>query len=140
MPVSMDPQPAEDEIECGNCGAYIHLELTRCPNCGVNLYEPGQVPEREDRLKTHQEGFFSRLEGFLRQITKRPYPVDELFGAALNQAALYNNLLNKVSGDHAAVERLVEYESRQAPGGTRLAWLKSAIRRWEQDNRSHPGE
>lgn len=140
MPVSIDPQPADDEIECGRCGAYIYHGLSRCPNCDVNLYEPEEDFNRHQRPIPQREGFFDRLDAFFRRFTKRPYPVDDLFGATLNQAALYNDLLNKVSGDHAAVERLVEYESRQAPGGTRLAWLESAIRRWEQDNRSHPGE
>jgi len=45
LPTSIDPQPGENEFECANCGAYVHYELTRCPNCGINLYEP----EDEDR-------------------------------------------------------------------------------------------
>jgi hypothetical protein len=138
MPVSIDPQPADDEIECGNCGAYIYHGLTRCPNCGVNLYEPEEDPEQDRRPSSAWEGTFSRLETFLRRITRRPYPVDDLFGAAINQAGLYNDLLNKVGGDHATVERLVDYESRQASDGNRLVWLANAIRRWEHDNHSSP--
>ena len=29
-----------NEIECARCGGVFHMELTRCPHCGVNLYEP----------------------------------------------------------------------------------------------------
>jgi len=140
MPVSIDPQPADDEIECGRCGAYIYHELTRCPKCGVNLYEPEDGSEQVHRSNPRQEGFFDRLDAFFRQLTKRPYPVDDLFGAAINQAGLYNDLLNKVGGDHPTVERLINYESQQLPNGNRLAWLENAIRRWEQDNRSSPVE
>lgn len=136
MPVSIDPQPADDEIECGRCGAYIYHELTRCPNCGVNLYEPDDDSDPDRRPNPDREGFFSRMDAFLRRLTKRPYPVDDLFGAAINQAGLYNDLLNKVGGDPAIVERLVYYESQHMPNGNRLTWLENAIRRWEQDNRS----
>jgi hypothetical protein len=145
MPISIDPLPADDEIECGRCGAYFYIELTRCPKCGVNLYEPdGGI--LQDRRKAYrpanprQEGFFARLDAFFRRLTKRPYPADELFGAAINQAGLYNDLLNKVGGDHPTVERLINYESQQMPNGNRLTWLENAIRRWEQDNRSSSGE
>jgi hypothetical protein len=40
MPISITPPPGEDELECAQCGAYFYYELTRCPNCGVNIYEP----------------------------------------------------------------------------------------------------
>jgi len=140
MPVSIDPQPADDEIECGNCGANIYHGLTRCPNCGVNLYEPEEDPDQDRHPSPPREGVFSRLEGFFRQITRRPYPVDELFGAAIDKAGLYNDLLNKVGGDHATADRLVEFESRLMPDSNRLAWIKNAIRHWEQDNRSSRGK
>jgi hypothetical protein len=40
MPTSITPPPAEDELECARCGAYFYYELTHCPSCGVNIYEP----------------------------------------------------------------------------------------------------
>ena len=40
MPSSLTPPPAEDEFECAQCDAYVHVGRTRCPNCGVNLYKP----------------------------------------------------------------------------------------------------
>jgi len=40
MPFSLDPQPAENEIECARCGAHVYIGLSRCPECGVNLFEP----------------------------------------------------------------------------------------------------
>ena len=49
MPTSIDPQPAEDELECARCGAYFYYELTRCPNCGVNIYEPEDEEDDFDR-------------------------------------------------------------------------------------------
>jgi hypothetical protein len=136
MPTSIDPLPADDEIECGRCGAYLYHELTRCPKCGVNLYEPDDGIVQDRLANPRQERLFARLDGFFRRITKRPYPVDDLFGAAINQAGLYNDLLNKVGGDHPTVERLIKYESQQLLGGNRLVWLENAIRRWDQDNRS----
>lgn len=140
MPTSIDPPPAEDEIECANCGAYIYYGLSRCPNCGVNLYEPedetGQYQPQPLRPKRYrQEGIFARFDGFVRKLTKRPYPADELFGAAINQAELFNNLLRKVGGDNAAAERLIDFEHKQFPVGNRLIWLEKAIQRWEKDNR-----
>jgi hypothetical protein len=140
MPVSIDPQPADDEIECGRCGAYIYHELTRCPNCGVNLYEPEDSLDPHRHPNPRREGFLDRLDAFFRRLTKRPYAVDDLFGAAINQVGLYNDLLNKVGGNPAIVERLINYESQHMPEGNRLAWLENAIRRWEQDNRSSPVE
>jgi len=141
MPVSIDPLPSDDEIECGRCGATTFHELTRCRKCGGNLYEP------DDRVdQDHQEGsifvthqhmeFFSRQNGYLRKLKKRIYPVDDLYGAAINQAVVHNDLLGKMGGDHSAVERLINFENQQLSGGTRLTWIENAIRRWEQGNRS----
>ena len=50
LPTNLDPGPAENEIECARCGAHFYYELTRCPNCGVNLYEPED--EEEERRAT----------------------------------------------------------------------------------------
>lgn len=131
MPTSFDPQPAENEIECGRCGAYFHDELTRCPNCGVNIYEPADE-RKPSRAPVARENWFSAL---LRRITNKPHPADELFGAAINQAELFNNLLSKVGGDHPTAERLIAFEHQKNPQGTRVIWLSQAIQRWERDNR-----
>jgi hypothetical protein len=143
MPASIDPQPADDEIECGRCGAYFYYELTRCPACGVNVYEPDddsnrERPQKSVRATSRQIGILAWLDRLFRQFTKRPYPADELFGAAINQAELFNNLLRKVGGDRSAAERLIDFERGQSPQGNRITWLENAIRRWEQDNRG-PG-
>jgi len=139
MPTSIDHQPADDEIECGRCGAHFYYELSKCPNCGVNLYEPEDDPDPLDAKQSrspsvHQIKIGARLEGFVRRLTGRPYPVDQLFGTAINQAELFDNLLTKVGGDRAAVERLITFERQQAPQGNWIFWLESAIQRWEQDN------
>jgi hypothetical protein len=140
MPTSIDPQPADNEIECGRCGAHFYYELTRCPNCGVNLYEPDDDTDAVNTKQSHlpdasQGKLGARFADFVRRITRKPYAVDTLFGTAINLAELYDNLLVKAGGDRATAERLLEFEQRQAPDGNRIIWLENAIRRWEQDNR-----
>jgi hypothetical protein len=141
MPTSKDPQPAENEMECGRCGAHFYDELTRCPNCGVNLYEPEDEPYLPDGKQTRfpvmqKTTLRARLSGFVHRLTRKPYPVELLFGTAINQAELFDNLLTKTGGDRAAVERLINFEQQQAPHGNRIIWLQNAIRRWEHDNRA----
>jgi predicted nucleic acid-binding Zn-ribbon protein len=141
MPTSIDPPPADDELECGRCGAHFYYELTRCPNCGVNIYEPDENSDQNYSTSSRapgkpRKGLGARLDGFIRRFTKKPYAVDELFGASINQAELFDNLLVKVGGDREKVERLIEFERQQYPQGNRLVWLKDAIQRWERDNRA----
>ncbi len=147
MPVSTDPPPADDEVECANCGAYIPYELTRCPKCGVNLYEPDEdIPESgKDRPRKplsatpRPGGLLGRVDEFFHWLTNRPYPADELFGTAINQAEMFDRLLLKVGGDRPTAERLVDYERQKHPQGNRLIWIQNAIRRWEKDNKSRGG-
>lgn len=42
----MDPEFSSD-LECPHCGATFHYELTRCPNCGVNIYFPEDEEDGE---------------------------------------------------------------------------------------------
>jgi hypothetical protein len=135
MPTSIDPQPADDEFECANCGAYFHYDLNRCPNCGINIYEPDD--DSAQRYVPAQKGIFEKFSEWLRQLFKKPYPVDELFGAAINQADLFNDLLLKVGGDRSTAERLIAFEQQQLSSGNRMIWIKNAIRRWERDNQSN---
>ena len=138
MPFSQDPPPADDEIECARCGAYFYYGLTRCPNCGVNVYEPDEdagFPASRSSGKPRR-GLRERLDRFIHHITKKPYAVDTLFGASINQAELFDNLLVKAGGDREKVERLVAFERQKYPQGNRLIWLQRAIQRWERDNRS----
>jgi hypothetical protein len=136
MPTSIDPPPADDELECGRCGAHFHYELTRCPNCGVNVYEPDDDPDGpgSDRPRSSRKKLGDRLEDLVRRVTKKPYAVDELFGASINQANLFDSLLTRVGGDRAKAERLIEFERGQFPQGNRIAWLERALQRWERDN------
>lgn len=145
MPTSIDPPPADDELECGRCGAHFYYELTRCPNCGVNIYDPddntGPASLKPSRIsRKSQRGIGVWLENFIRRFTKKPYAVDELFGAAINQAELFDTLLIKVGGDREKVERLIDFERGQSPQGNRMAWLTNAIQRWERDNRISKAE
>ena len=139
MPTSIDPPPADDELECGRCGAHFYHELTRCPNCGVNIYEPEDDSDDLDTTRSRhsrspRNKLVDRIERFVRQVTRKPYPADELFGASINRAYLFDSLLTKVGGDPAISERLIEFERSQFPQGNRIAWLERAIQRWERDN------
>jgi predicted nucleic acid-binding Zn-ribbon protein len=132
MPTSIDPEPAENEFECANCGAYFHYELTRCPNCGINLYEP----EDQSNPSPREAGVVSKLKDAFHSIFNKPYSADDIFGDALDASILYNDLLQKIGGDRAAVDRLIEFERSSVPKSTRRAWIQSAIQRWERDNRN----
>ena len=135
MPTSLDPQPGENEIECARCGAIFSMDLTRCPECGVNLYEPGDVDGHPASVfKPHPAGFSARLDNFFRRLTGKPHPAEELFNQSLKQAGLLNDLLRKLGGDRAALERLVDFERQRLPDSNRTVWLQNAIHRWEQDN------
>jgi len=135
MPTSLDPQPGENEIECARCGAIFPIDLTRCPNCGVNLYEPDESDDREKgAFKPHPAGLSLKIGNFFRRLAGKPHPAEELFNQSLQQAALYNDLLHKVGGDREVVERLIDFERQRLPQATRVKWLQNAVQRWEKDN------
>lgn len=134
MPISIDPQPAENEFECARCGAYFHYELTRCPNCGVNLYEPEDENEEAGDAHPQSTGMLDRIKDMLHRVFNKPYAAHEVFGDALDQAVLFNDLLQKIGGDRATVERLIDFERESLPHATRTVCLKNAIQRWERDN------
>ena len=134
MPFSIDPPPKDDEVECGVCGGYFHYELARCPHCGASVY-PDDGPDEASSRRSRRKSLGGRIDDFIRRFTKKPYQVDELFGASIKQAELFENLRLKVGGDREKAERLIEFERRQQPQGNRLSWLIRAIERWERDNR-----
>ena len=135
MPTSLTPPPADDETECGNCGAYIYQGLVKCPNCGVYLLDPVDS-EPEDRPGVRPKSKLSlAMEALLRKLQRKPHIAEELFGGAMREAVLFDDLLRKAGGDRSVVERLIEYERGQNPNATRLTCLQSAIQRWEQENR-----
>ena len=134
MPTSLTPPPKDDEVECGNCGAYIYHDLVKCPNCGVYLDEPNE-PEEERPTFRPKSKFALWLESVMRKIRGEAHPAEELFTGALREATLFDDLLRKVGGDRSTVERLIEYEKQLKPGTTRLACLQKAIQRWEHENR-----
>jgi predicted nucleic acid-binding Zn-ribbon protein len=136
MPTSITPEPGENEFECANCGAYFHYELTRCPNCGVNLYEPEDETEGTESPGPRGAGMFSKLKDAFHRIFHKPYSADEIFGDALDASILYNDLLQKVGGDRTVVDRLIEFERAHAPRSTRRELIQRAIQRWDRDNRS----
>jgi len=133
MPTSITPEPGENEFECARCGAYFHYELTRCPNCGVNLYEPEDETDAAENPSPRGAGV-SKLKDAFRRVFNKPYSADEIFGDALDASILYNDLLQKVGGDRAAVDRLIQFERTRAPQSTRRKWLERANQRWERDN------
>jgi hypothetical protein len=135
MSPSMTPLPKEDETECGNCGAYIYHGLLKCPHCGVYLLDP---PDTEQEVEHPSQRPRSRLalwvESFLRKVRRKPHVAEELFSGALQEAALFDDLLRKVGGDRSVVERLIGYEKQIQAGATRLSCLQNAISRWEREN------
>jgi predicted nucleic acid-binding Zn-ribbon protein len=134
MPTSIDPEPGENEFECARCGAYFHYELTRCPNCGVNLYEPEDETDEAERPVPRGAGMFSKLKDAFHRVFNKPYSADEIFGDALDASILYNDLLQKLGGDRAALDRLIEFERARAPKSTRRVLIQNASQRWERDN------
>ena len=134
MPTSINPPPGENEFECANCGAYFHYELTRCPNCGINLYEPDDETSQAEASHKQGSGAFTKLKDVLHKVFNKPYAADDIFGDALDGSILYDDLLKKVGGDPAVVKRLIEYERARAPQSTRKGLLEKAIQRWERDN------
>lgn len=140
MPRRNEHESAENEIECGRCGAHFYYELTRCPNCGVDVYEPTDDLETVPNLLYRSKSVFGYLRELWHRLFKKPYSAEEIFGDSLNQAILYNDLLERVGGDRPTVDRLIEYERSRSPRSTRLKWIKNAIERWDKDNmRFGPG-
>src|SRR5918996_3258594 len=131
MPTSLTLPPKDDEIECGNCGAYVYHGLLKCPNCGVYLVDPVDTePEQRPSLRPKSKVALA-IESMLRKIRGEPHPAEELFTGAMREAVLFDDLLRKVGGDRSVVERLIEYERGKKPDATRLTCLQNAIRRWE---------
>ena len=135
MPTSITPPPAEDETECGNCGAYVYTGLMKCPNCGVYLLDPVDTEPQERPSFRPKSKFSLAIESVLRKLRREKHPAEELFTGAMREAILFDDLLRKVGGDRATVERLIEYERQKRPQATRLSSLQNAIQRWEQENR-----
>jgi len=133
MPTSLTPPPKDDEVECGNCGAYIYHDLLKCPNCGVYLLEPNEPEEERPRFRPRSRLSLA-IESIVRKLRGEPDYAEELFTGALREKALFDDLLRKVGGDRSAVERLIEYERGQQPNATRLICLQNAISRWEHEN------
>ena len=135
MPTSITPPPAEDETECGNCGAYVYTGLMKCPNCGVYLLDPVDTEPQERPSFRPKSKFSLAIESVLRKLRREKHPAEELFTGAMREAILFDDLLRKVGGDRATVERLIDYERQKRPQATRLTCLQNAIQRWEQENR-----
>jgi hypothetical protein len=77
MPTSIDPEPAENEIECARCGAHFYYELSRCPECGVNIYEPDEgsgpyYPVRSSSHTSRHHSLGDRFKHFVQRITRKP--------------------------------------------------------------------
>ena len=133
MPASIIPPPKDDEVECGNCGAYIYHDLVKCPNCGAYLDEPNE-PEDERRSYRPQSKFALWIESMMRKLRGEPHHAEDLFIGIVKQKDLFDDLLRKTGGDASAVERLIEYEKQLHPGAARLTCLQNAIQRWDREN------
>lgn len=133
MPTSITPPPKDDEVECGNCGAYIYHDLVKCPNCGVYLDEPNEAEEERPKFRPKSKVALI-IESLLRKIRGEPHIAEDLFTGILNQKELFDDLLRKVGGDRSVAERLIEYERGEKPNVTRLICLQNAIQRWDREN------
>jgi hypothetical protein len=99
MPTSLTPPPADDETECGNCGAYVYQGLLKCPNCGVYLVDPIDTePEQRPSLRPKNK-FSLMIESVLRKLRGEPHVAHELFTGAMREAVLFDDLLRKAGGD-----------------------------------------
>ena len=134
MPTSITPPPKDDEVECGNCGAYIYHGLMKCPHCGVYLNEPNEPAEARPKFRQKSK-FALAIESVMQKLRGEAHPAEELFTGALREASLFDDLLRKVGGDRSVVERLIEYEKQLKPSATRLTCLQNAIHRWERENK-----
>jgi hypothetical protein len=134
MPTSIDPRPKEDELECAQCGAYFFHQLTRCPECGANIFEPEDDIYADYELEA-QDGVFNKIVIFFRRLFRRSDYAEALFKDALDYVDLYEELLKKVGADHSVANRLIDFEQQKMPAGTRSDWIRNAIERWERDNR-----
>jgi hypothetical protein len=133
MPTSITPPPKDDEVECGNCGAYIYYDLVKCPHCGVYLDEPNE--REEERVKFQPRSKFALwVESTVRKLRGEPHPAEDLFIGIVRQKDLFDDLVRKAGGDPSAAERLVEYEKQLHPNATRLTCIQNAIRHWEREN------
>jgi hypothetical protein len=140
MYTSIDPQPAENEVECARCGAYFHIELTRCPNCGVNVYEPEDEFEGDDPfalpiLPPERGGFWVQVRAFLRRLFGKEDLTQALFSTSMEYSEIYDELLRKTGGDKGVAERLIALEGQRHQQATRSECIQLAIERWEHDNR-----
>lgn len=135
MPTSITPPPKDDEVECGNCGAYIYHGLSKCPNCSVYLVDPVDMEEEAHPPLRPKSKIALWVESVWRRLHGEPHVAEELFIGALREAALFDDLLKKAGRDRSVVERLVDYEKQLSPGATRSICLQNAIQRWERENR-----
>jgi len=134
MPTSITPPPKDDEVECGNCGAYIYHDLVKCPNCGVYLVDPSATEEEKRSSVRPKSRFALWVESITHKLRGEPHVAEELFSGAMREEALFDNLLRKVGGDRSVVERLIGYEKQLSPSATRFVCLLHTIQRWEGEN------
>jgi hypothetical protein len=135
MPTSITPPPKDDEVECGHCGAYIYHDLLKCPNCGTYLVDPfPYVDSNEPAPSRPRNKLALWVESMIRRLRGEPQVAEELFMGALREASLFDDLLRKVGGDRAVVDRLIVFERGQRPNATRLVCLQNALQRWDREN------
>jgi len=70
-------------------------------------------------------------ENMLQKVT-----LESLFIVPPTEENLYQDLFIKASYDHEVAKRLIEYERQHTPQATRSELIRSAIQRWERDNRA----
>jgi hypothetical protein len=49
----------------------VYIELTRCPKCGINLYEPEEEKEERPTFRP-KSGFSKAIESIMRKLRGEP--------------------------------------------------------------------
>lgn len=125
-------------------GIFLISVIVALPSIGIVFHRPVDIYDIAQTVLILASGLlFQPLKRFFvtPPIDRTPHrPVDgptASTGGAASYASseLYRNLLNKTGGDKEMVERLIEYERNRKPYARREDSMRSAIERWEQDNR-----
>ncbi len=136
MPFSLGRTPDQNEIECPQCGAIFPYHYSACPNCGRNLYEPEDELEEEKKDIIPPPSPIAKLKLLWKKITGQNYTAEELFGVSLDNAFLYDQLLQLVHGDHKIANRLIDFEQKIKPKNSRKQHIQNAIDRINKDKKS----
>jgi hypothetical protein len=94
----------------------------------IDAFHDRYLPTRRLELQT----FYGLMSGAFTPTAPASPPAQA--PADVQRQKLYSRLLTQVFGDHAAADRLIEFERRKAPSDSPEAWIQAASRRIQEDN------